>query len=379
MASTSNKARKFGTPLFCAAWASADSTDASVAHGISYAICGGGGGDSSSGLRNTLVLARYDADSRELSEPLDTLFTDDDTACAMAMHPNRKEFICSFPATERHNGKLRLLRLTGGKNLRLENVERELKPLQDLGEQRTVKFSADGKLFAVGGQDGHLKVLKWPSLEVVLDRSDAHRSIKDLDFSLDGSFLAATDDVGPSRIWDLKTASPAAALPLNKAGFCCFSRDGARPCLYVTSAEDFKGYITTWNTKWKKVGSRKLANEPISALTISPDGKLLAIGSSEGEVFILSASKLSVLQRIKRAHMVFVTALDFSPDNRALLSVSGDSSARVTPCQTPQGWRTVVILWIILIALLLALILSRRGSLEFFPSASTHSSEHDMI
>lgn len=39
------------------------------------------------------------------------------------------------------------------------------------------------RIFAVYNcQDGHLRILKWPSLEIVLDRADAHDSVKDLDF-----------------------------------------------------------------------------------------------------------------------------------------------------------------------------------------------------
>jgi hypothetical protein len=31
-------------------------------------------------------------------------------------------------------------------------------------------------------QDGHLRVFEWPSLKIVLDQPDAHKSIKDMDF-----------------------------------------------------------------------------------------------------------------------------------------------------------------------------------------------------
>ena len=49
-----------------------------------------------------------------------------------------------------------------------------------------------------------------------------------------------------------------------------------------------------------------------------------------GEVAIFSTKVLAPLKRVREGHMVFVTAVAFSGDDRGLLSVSADASARTT-------------------------------------------------
>ena len=55
-----------------------------------------------------------------------------------------------------------------------------------------------------------------------------------------------------------------------------------------------------------------------------------------GDIGIFTAAKLAPLRRVRQAHMVFVTALTFAPDESALLTVSADASARATLVATPS-------------------------------------------
>lgn len=87
--------------------------------------------------------------------------------------------------------------------------------------------------------------------------------------------------------------------------------------------------------------------------------RFLAIGSSEGDISIINATTLSVHQKLKGAHMIFVTAMEFSPSGRALLSVSADYSARVTAVEAVQGeaWRGSLLLIVIFILSVLLVLL----------------------
>ncbi|MCO5587133.1 hypothetical protein L7F22_041080 [Adiantum nelumboides] len=261
------------------------------------------------------------------------LSTEDDPPYRMAVHPTGHGIVCSFTQSCR---LFEMVRTNGSEpdNMKLEPANKALTQLQEVGQQRSLVFSADGTRFAAGGDDGHLRVFEWPSLRLILDQPEAHRSIRDVDFSLDSAFLASTGGSGPCRIWDLSTMATVASLSLDQArdlGFCRFSRDGTNPLLFVAVKEGEKGSIAVWNTNnWRKVGVKKFQESPISAFAMSYDGKYLAIGSSEGDVSIVSVAKMTVHQRVKRAHMIFVTSMEFSRDCRALLSVSADSSARVT-------------------------------------------------
>lgn len=72
--------------------------------------------------------------------------------------------------------------------------------------------------------------------------------------------------------------------------------------------------------KWARVGSRKALPQPITALAMAPSGKALAVGCSEGGVATVTASSLSLLNRLPYAHMVFVTGLAFSPSTHPLFA-----------------------------------------------------------
>ncbi len=72
----------------------------------------------------------------------------------------------------------------------------------------------------------------------------------------------------------------------------------------------------------------KLGNIAINCLDISPDGNRLAIGRERGDV-ILWDIREKKLERIISGHQSAITDINFSPDNRLLLTTSRDRTARV--------------------------------------------------
>jgi len=69
------------------------------------------------------------------------------------------------------------------------------------------------------------------------------------------------------------------------------------------------------------------ASAIIRRLRLSPDGALLAVGDDEGLVRIVRLDSFEVVRTI-RAHTQRVSDLDFSPDNRTLLSAGRDGVIR---------------------------------------------------
>ncbi|KAI3710561.1 hypothetical protein L2E82_40344 [Cichorium intybus] len=90
--------------------------------------------------------------------------------------------------------------------------------------------------------DGKLRPFKWPSMESIIDIPDAHGS----------------DEV---------------------FGFCKFSHDALNnEVIYVTAMRDRGGSIVKWNTTtWKRISSKYVVKDPISAFTMSDDGIFLAM------------------------------------------------------------------------------------------------------
>ncbi|MFS7982965.1 putative transcription factor WD40-like family [Helianthus anomalus] len=324
-----------------------------------YVIFAGGGGEGRSGIPNALVISLFDSASNSLSdEPVEKLETGDDLPYRMAVHPGGEGVICSLPNS---------CRLFEWDTITSDNtIELSLKPsekvfdkLEDIGQQLAVTFSQDGSLLAVGGEDGTLRVFKWPSMALILDAPKAHTSVKNLDFSPDGKYLVSVGS-GPGRVWDISSSIAKASLSKENDevfGFCKFSLNGeSDPFLYATAMRDRGGSIVKWNTTtWKRISSKHVVRDPISAFSVSNNGKLLAIGTIEGDVLILNSSSMKVQTVIKKAHLGVVTSLAFSNDSRALASASLDASARVTIIQ--ETTKIGVNVWIILFIMLLAAVL----------------------
>jgi prolactin regulatory element-binding protein len=84
------------------------------------------------------------------------------------MHPGGRVFVCSL-----ENGcrLFTLKKAADNPNPGIFPSERQIEFLQSAGEQNSLVFSADGTRFAAGGDDGHLRVVEWPSHKVSIERS----------------------------------------------------------------------------------------------------------------------------------------------------------------------------------------------------------------
>ncbi|KAJ1686082.1 hypothetical protein LUZ63_017472 [Rhynchospora breviuscula] len=359
--------KTYGFPIYCAGWvpfshiatssaspenenenegddkgdsASATAAASDASDKLLVAI-GGGGGEGRSGVPNALVISGFDFPSRSLSdEPVIRIGTESDLPYRMAIHPTGDGIICSFPNGSRWF-KWDLPGSRDYKKLALNPSEESLTQLENISLQ-ALCFNKEGSVLATGSEDGNLRVFKWPAMESILSEVVDDNSIKDLDFSFDGKYLASLRNSGPCRVWDLNSSSVIANLARESGEnfrFCRFScSSDDNQVLFVIAMHDDQGKIITWNTTtWKRIVSKRVVKDPISAFNISPDGKLLAIGTIEGGIVVLNSKNLQVHSVIKKAHLGLLTSLVFSQDSRALLSSSFDSTARVTAIEAKKS------------------------------------------
>ncbi|KAK7362559.1 hypothetical protein VNO77_04675 [Canavalia gladiata] len=379
--------RKYGVPFYSVAWipqhviksrqfesadqssdADSNSSTATEAEtepatagvaGGNYLVFAGGGGAGRSGIPNAVALAHFDVASNNLSDqPVCKVGTDSELPYRMALHPKGDGLICAmetpkicrwFDWDENKSSEIHKLGLKLSKKV--------LSQLEDVGQQLALAFNNDGTALAAGGEDGNLRVFKWPSMEIILNESNAHSSLKDLHFSSDGKLLVSLGSGGPCRVWDVSSSIVLASLSNeNREIFssCRFSQinDGTQ-ILYIAAMTDKGGSILTWNTQtWERMASKYIIRDAISALNVSADGKFLACGTPSGDIVIVNSTNMQIQTTIKKAHLGIVTALAFSPDSRALASVSMDSSARVTIIEEKKNG--ALSLWIAIFIILLA-------------------------
>ncbi|XP_057425041.1 SEC12-like protein 2 isoform X2 [Lotus japonicus] len=317
--------KKYGVPFYSVAWPpqhilkprKTDSTDTdhdsepeTPAAG-NYIVLAGGGGEGSSGIPNAVLLAHFDFASNSLSDqPVYKLETDSQLPYRMALHPKGDGLICAmempkccrwFDWDQNKNSEIH--------KLGLKLSEKVFTELEDVGQQLALAFNNDGTALATGGEDGSLRVFKWPSMKVILEHSTAHSSsVKDLHFSSNGKWIVSLGSGGPCRVWDLSSGIALGSLSTkNRELFsgCRFSQiNESTWVLYIAANTEKGGSILTWSLdNYERKSSKFIIRDAICAFNISADGKFLACGTPSGDIVIVSSTNMQIQTTIKKAHL----------------------------------------------------------------------------
>lgn len=150
--------------------------------------------------------------------------------------------------------------------------------------------------------------------------------------SPDQRWVAAGDEEGKIRVWDLTDLNLAARELAGHRGpvwDMVFSAGNDR---LISAGED--GSVRTWDL----AGSPDLpadplvmysGNEPLYVLALSPDGTRLATGGTNGNLLLWRLGELQEQPQVLTGHTDAVNSLGFSPDGATLASGSDDTTIRL--------------------------------------------------
>lgn len=206
------------------------------------------------------------------------------------------------------------------------------------GRITSLAWSADSTLLASGASDDS-DVRIWDvATGRVLRRLSGHTGwIRSLAFAPDGTLLASGSTDQTVRIWDAATGQLRATLS-GHAGFIggvAFSPDGAT---LASASRD--GSVRLWDVaSGREIGgfSFRTALNPetnlrywATGVAFSPDGKSLAVGSTEGVVYLIDAATGQIIHQLRgHTNWIVIRGLAFAPDGKTLYSAGLDATVRV--------------------------------------------------
>ena len=201
--------------------------------------------------------------------------------------------------------------------------------LDNHAEARSLAFSPDGQMIAVGTEDPQtLKgtILFWDVTHRQLEGqvySNYHRVLS-LAFSPDGRILASGNREGTIELWDVKQRRLTSPL-LNGHDDAVLSLDFS-PDGQILASGTRGGSIILWNVALKRLTGRLLGHEEaVRSVAFNPSGDQLASGGRDTTVRIWDVKRQKRLGKPLTGHRETVTSVTFSR-NGLLASGSGDNT-----------------------------------------------------
>ena len=187
-------------------------------------------------------------------------------------------------------------------------------------------ISKDQKWAATGDVNGNVAVWNIITGENIASFESDSGEITALDISPDKARIAFSTQ-SSIEIWDLN--QKASLFKIRKNGLrinkLYFISDGN---LFITGGEDFQ--IAVWDAQVGKRVWTKSASQKINDLSVSNDGKYVALALENATIEIWDITKRELQNKIQNSQIVQpFTCVNFLPNNQVIVAGSKDGVARI--------------------------------------------------
>jgi WD40 repeat protein len=208
------------------------------------------------------------------------------------------------------------------------------------GDVWDLAFHPDGQQVALACNDGAIKLVSWQDVgskiqmqaKRLAPHSDSGR-VRSVAFSRKGETVASGGADWNVRIW--KTATDLkedfTANHQGEVNSVCFSPDGTR---LASASADTK--VRIWDLATRKVNLVLDHHKgEVNRVAFSPDGSLLASAGQDGKLHLWDAGTGKLVHTLAD-HPQGALSLAFSPDGKRLATGGGDRLVRLWDVQTGQ-------------------------------------------
>ena len=233
--------------------------------------------------------------------------------------------------------------------------------VDDDSEQKTICLDASGKLFAVGGTGGDVRLYTVDKSSLNLVRTLVLGVPVTKIFLRNGLVVAI--GAHQAKVWreetllaTLNASDVATGAQWRGGGLTRDSKLILGSFVRNVKSKSIMSHLAIFDISRKSVelkASVQSSQEPQTCVVLSADDSLVACGSSEGSVSIFSLRAKGKIQWLMNSqpHTFFVSGLCFSPDGSHVLSCSGDKSLVIQPVVQQQHLRHLLALFSLLVLL----------------------------
>jgi len=190
--------------------------------------------------------------------------------------------------------------------------------------------SLKANLLAILSSDGGVKVYDLPALREKIILASIPMQVKTLSFSASGQTLALGSEDGKAYLFNINDPNDSKKISLHSLGITSMLFQGEN---WIISAGRDKKVIITDVVNGVAMGSLPDFQEDVTATTLHPSGKFFAVGLSTGMIQIYAVAGLA-LQTTFNDCRDKISSISYSADGKLLAAGADDGNVYLWDAQT---------------------------------------------